>query len=78
LRRLLLEVATALRNPDFAAYASAFGGHGERVERTEDFAPAFERAVASGRPAILHCLLDPQAITPGQSLDAIRQAARQG
>ena len=35
---------TELRNPDFAAYARAFGGHGETVERTADFAPAFERA----------------------------------
>jgi acetolactate synthase-1/2/3 large subunit len=71
--------ATALRNPDFAAYARAFGGHGERVERTEDFAPALERARASGRPAILHCLIDPEAITPTMTLSAIRakaQAAR--
>ena len=35
---------TDLRNPDFAAYARAFGAHGETVERTADFAPAFERA----------------------------------
>ena len=28
--------ATQLRNPDFAAYARAFGGHGETVEATED------------------------------------------
>jgi len=54
-------VGTQLRNPDFAAMAVAFGGHGERVERTEDFAPAFERALASGKPAILHCTLDPRA-----------------
>ncbi len=54
-------VGTQLRNPDFAAMAVAFGGHGERVERTEDFAPAFERALASGKPAILHCRLDPRA-----------------
>ena len=45
---------TTLGNPDFAAYARAFGGHGETIERTEDFAPAFERAIASGKPAILH------------------------
>jgi acetolactate synthase-1/2/3 large subunit len=63
--------ATALINPDFAAYAEAFGGHGERVETTEEFAPAFERALASGRPAILHCLLDPQAITPTKTLDEL-------
>ncbi len=42
--------ATELRNPDFAAYARAFGGHGERVETTAEFAPAFERAVASASP----------------------------
>ena len=54
-------VGTQLQNPDFALYAKAFGGYGERVERTEQFAPAFERALASGKPAILHCLLDPHA-----------------
>ncbi|MGL4287512.1 MAG: thiamine pyrophosphate-binding protein [Phreatobacter sp.] len=59
-------VATQLQNPDFALYARAFGGHGERVERTEDFAPAFERALASGKPAILHCLLDPRAQSHGK------------
>jgi acetolactate synthase-1/2/3 large subunit len=67
--------ATELRNPDFAAYARAFGGHGERVERTEDFAPALERALASGKPAILHCLIDPEAITPTTTLAAIRDKA---
>ncbi|WP_454690233.1 thiamine pyrophosphate-binding protein [Achromobacter aloeverae] len=54
-------VATRLANPDFAAMAIAFGGHGERVATTEEFAPAFERALASGKPAILHCRLDPRA-----------------
>lgn len=67
--------ATTLKNPDFAAYARAFGGHGERVETTEEFGPAFERAVASGKPAILHCLLDPEAITPAKSLSTIRAEA---
>lgn len=67
--------ATTLKNPDFAAYAKAFGGHGERVETTEEFAPAFERAVASGKPAIIHCLLDPEAITPAKSLSTIRAEA---
>lgn len=67
--------ATTLRNPDFAEYARAFGGHGERVESTEDFASAFERAVASGLPAILHCLIDPEAIGPSVTLTSIREAA---
>lgn len=67
--------ATTLKNPDFAAYARAFGGHGERVETTAEFGPAFERAVASGKPAILHCILDPEAITPAKSLSTIRAEA---
>jgi acetolactate synthase-1/2/3 large subunit len=67
--------ATVLKNPDFAAYARAFGGHGERVERTEEFAPALERALGSGKPAILHCLVDPEAITPATTLTAIREKA---
>jgi acetolactate synthase-1/2/3 large subunit len=66
--------ATALKNPDFAAYARAFGGHGERVERTEDFAPAFERALASNKPSILHCLMDAEALTPARTLSEIRAA----
>lgn len=68
--------ATELKNPDFAAYARAFGGHGERVERTEEFIPAFERAKASGKPAILHLLIDPEAITPTTTISAIRNRPR--
>ncbi len=64
-------VGTGLTNPDFAAYARAFGGHGETVKTTEAFLPAFKRAQASGLPAILHCFLDPQAITPAKTLDQI-------
>lgn len=69
--------ATQLQNPDFAAYAKAFGGHGERVESNEEFAPAYERAIASGKPAIIHCLIDPEAITPSSTLTQIRQASQQ-
>jgi acetolactate synthase-1/2/3 large subunit len=65
---------TTLRNPDFAAYARAFGGHGETVERTEDFAEAFKRAQASNKPAIIEIKLDPEALTPRASLSEIREA----
>jgi acetolactate synthase-1/2/3 large subunit len=65
-------IGTFLRNPDFAAYAKAFGGFGARVEKTEEFAPAFKAALASGKPAILHCIVDPQAISPATTIDAIR------
>lgn len=67
--------ATSLQNPDFAAYAKAFGGHGETVVKTEEFEAAFERAAASGKPAIIHCLIDPEAISPSTTLSAVRQAA---
>ncbi len=67
-------VGTTLVNPDFAAYARAFGGHGETVERTEDFKPAFERALKAGKPAIIECRLDPEALTPRQTMTQIRQA----
>ena len=63
---------TDLLNPDFAALARAYGAHGETVLRTEDFAPAFQRARDSGKPALLHLKLDPQAITPNITLDALR------
>jgi acetolactate synthase-1/2/3 large subunit len=63
---------TSLRNPDFAAYARAFGGHGETVGKTEDFIPAFERARASGKPSIIEIKLDPEAITPTRTLSDIR------
>ncbi len=66
---------TELANPDFAAYARAFGGHGETVERTADFAPAFQRALASGKPAILELRIDPEAITPSATLSGLRAAA---
>ncbi|GAB1582517.1 thiamine pyrophosphate-binding protein [Phyllobacterium phragmitis] len=65
--------ATALTNPDFAALARAYGGHGETVEKTQDFGPAFERARASGRPAIIEIRLDPEAITPARTLTDIRE-----
>ena len=64
---------TDLKNPDFAALARAYGGHGETVEKTADFAPAFERARASGKPSIIEVRLDPEAITPTRTLTEIRE-----
>jgi acetolactate synthase-1/2/3 large subunit len=67
--------ATNLANPDFAALARAYGGHGETVATTEQFAPAFERARASGKPSIIEVHLDPEAITPTRTLTQIRDKA---
>jgi acetolactate synthase-1/2/3 large subunit len=63
---------TDLVNPEFAALARAYGAHGETVTRTAEFAPAFERALACGRPSLLHVKIDPQAITMNATLDALR------
>jgi acetolactate synthase I/II/III large subunit len=71
-------VATHLHNPDFVAYALAFGGYGALVEKTADFPAAFAAAKASGKPSIIHLKIDPEAITPGQSLSAIREKALAG
>ena len=65
-------IATDLRNPDFAAYARAFGGFGVSVERTADFPAAFREAQASGKPAIVRLAIDPEAITPVTTLSKIR------
>jgi len=56
-------IATELANPDFVALARAFGAWAERVERTEDFAPALARARASGRMALIAVSLDPAALS---------------
>ena len=64
---------TDIVNPDFAALARAYGAHGETVEATGDFAPAFERALAAARPSLIHVKVDPQAITMNATLDGIRR-----
>jgi acetolactate synthase-1/2/3 large subunit len=68
-------VGTALKNPDFAALAAAYGGFGATVARTEEFAPAFEAAVASRRAAIIELRMDPEIITTRTTLAAIRRQA---
>ena len=69
-------MATDLRNPDFAAYARAFGGFGATVEHTAEFPEAFAAAQASGLPSLIHVKIDPDAITPGLTLTAIREKGR--
>jgi acetolactate synthase-1/2/3 large subunit len=67
---------TSLVNPDFAAFATAFGAHGELVETTEQFGPALERAMKAGKPALIEIRIDPEAITPNATLQSIRNAAQ--
>ncbi len=63
---------TDLVNPDFAALARAYGGHGETVTRGEDFPAAFGRALASGVPALIELTLDGEALTTGATLSEVR------
>ena len=66
---------TGLRNPDFAALARAYGAHGETVRETGAFRPAFERALAAGRPSVIEITLDPEAINPSTTLSELRSEA---
>jgi acetolactate synthase-1/2/3 large subunit len=66
---------TTLTNPDFVSYARAFGAFGEIVERTEQFGPAFDRALAAGVPALLELRLPAEVISPTTTLSAIRERA---
>lgn len=49
--------------------ARAFGGYGELVDDPEEIVPALERAFASGKPAIVNVLLDPEGV---KKADAVR------
>jgi acetolactate synthase-1/2/3 large subunit len=69
-------IATELVNPDFVALARAFGAHGELVTRTAEFLPAFDRAVAAGKPALIELRTDPQQITTRSTLAALRAARK--
>jgi acetolactate synthase I/II/III large subunit len=64
---------TMLVNPDFAALARAYGGHGELVEDTAAFAAAFERARTSGKPAVIELKVDQEALATGLTLSQARK-----
>ncbi len=70
---------TRLMNPDFVAYMQAFGGRGHRVATNAEFDTAFECALAQvleeRLPVLIELAMDPEDLTPGQSLSAIRDAA---
>jgi acetolactate synthase I/II/III large subunit len=68
-------IGTDLDNPDFPELARAYGAFSERVGRTEDFEAAFERALASERPAVLELPVDPERISPRVKLSELRARA---
>jgi acetolactate synthase-1/2/3 large subunit len=66
---------TDLANPDFAALARAYGGHGETVTSQDGFAAAYSRARNSLLPAVIELKLDPEMLTTGQTVSQVRAAA---
>ncbi len=65
---------TMLANPDFAALAKAYGGHGEVVRDGVEFPAAFARAKAAGTVAVIELVVDEEALSTGQTLSAARAA----
>ncbi|MDF1484309.1 thiamine pyrophosphate-binding protein [Ramlibacter sp. H39-3-26] len=68
---------TALRNPDFCAYARAFGYQAEQVTRAADFEAALLRALAADTGTLIEIPLSPEVITTRSTLTGIRSAALQ-
>lgn len=69
-------IATDLQNPDFTALAHAYGAHAERVTCTKEFAPALERAQASGKASVIELIVDPELLTTRSTLSQIKESAR--
>jgi acetolactate synthase-1/2/3 large subunit len=69
-------VGSDLANPDFASLGRALGAHGETVRKTAEFAPAFERAVNSGKPAVIELLTDPEQISTRTTIAALRAVGK--
>ncbi|MDN3565501.1 thiamine pyrophosphate-binding protein [Paeniroseomonas aquatica] len=68
--------ATALTNPDFSKFIESFGGHGEIVETTEQLVPAVQRAIASGKPALVEVRTNPEQVTNRSTIAQLREQAR--
>jgi len=70
-------VATDLLQTRYDQVVQGLGGYGEFVERPEDLAPALERALAAGRPALLNVAVE-RAISPrAEAAIGRRKAAAQ-
>jgi len=66
--------ATGLVNPDFCGIAAAYGMLAERVDRTDQFEGAFERAMASRSGALLHLVTATDQLNPRLTVDQARSA----
>jgi acetolactate synthase-1/2/3 large subunit len=66
---------TGLVNPDYVQLMKAHGGFGVRVERTQDFVPAFKAAAASDKVSVIDLAMDPESITTRITLTGMREGA---
>ncbi len=66
------KIATDLTNPDYALWAESFGAFGTVIETTEEFAPAFEKALGVGRAAVLELRFPLENITTRAQIDTVR------
>lgn len=64
-------MATDLTNPDFVKFADSFGMPGFRVSKTEEFAPAFAKALTSKKGALIELILDQEVISPTKLLSQL-------
>jgi acetolactate synthase-1/2/3 large subunit len=64
---------TQLTNPDFAKFIESFGGYGETVEKDGELVPAFQRALASGKPAVIEVRMNPEQVTHRATIEQLRQ-----
>ena len=69
-------VGTDIKNPDFVSIARAYGFYSEQVTSIEEFKAAFDNALDSKTGAVLDLIVDPEMLTPQQSITQVR--SRQG
>lgn len=67
---------TQIANPDFAALSRAYGGTGQTVTRSEDFAQAFEDARAAGVLSVIEVQLADEVLSTGMTLSETRAAGQ--
>jgi sulfoacetaldehyde acetyltransferase len=69
-------VGTNLKNPDFAAVATAMGAQGVRVERESEIADTLRSAIASGKPTVINLVVDPEELGEPFRRDALKDPVR--
>jgi acetolactate synthase I/II/III large subunit len=52
-------------SPDFAAIARGYGAEGVQIKSAAEFKPALEKAIASGRPAVIDVSMQNEPVPTG-------------